>query len=153
MCLVVDQALMGTTDQPRATPLTIQEEEREPQTVRKSGQSGTHAQGPIGGLPILGKELLRKGFDKETVGLITDAWRPSTKKTYSCYLRKWSTYCLVRGIDPVKPTLPQACRFLRILSGEGLDYGGLNAARCALSTILPPFEGISFGNHPLGTGH
>ena len=31
----------------------------------------------------------------------------------------------------------------------GLGYGALNAARCALSTILPSFGAQSFGNHPL----
>ena len=57
-------------------------------------------------------------------------------------------FCLLRGLDPVKPTLPQACRFLRILSGDGLGYATLDTARCALSTILPSFDGRSFGTHP-----
>ena len=77
------------------------------------------------------------------------AWRPGTKKIYSCYLRKWSMFCMIRGIDPVKPTLPQACKFLRMLSDRGLGYAALNTARCALSTILPSFENHTFGNHPL----
>ena len=59
------------------------------------------------------------------------------------------TFCLLKGIDPVKPTLPQACRFLRMLSNKGLGYGGLNTVRCALSTILLSFEGHSFGTHQL----
>ena len=38
-------------------------------------------QRPIGGLPLCGKLLLSKGYDKETTKLIMDAWRPSNKKT------------------------------------------------------------------------
>ena len=48
----------------------------------------------------------------------------------------------------LKPELPQVCRFLRMLSARGLGYGALNTARCALSTILPAFDGHTFGNHP-----
>ena len=78
-----------------------------------------------------------------------DAWRPGTKKIYSCYLRKWATFCLERMINPVDPSVPQVCRFLRTLADGSLGYGGLNAARCALSTILPSMDGNSFGSHPL----
>ena len=77
-----------------------------------------------------------------------DAWRPSTKKTYSTYLRKWTTFCIERSVNMLAPTLPQACRFLRVLSNQGLGYGAINSARCALSAILPSFEGHSFGTHP-----
>ena len=80
--------------------------------------------------------------------LITDAWRQSTKKTYSIYLRKWSTFCLEKNVNMLDPSLPQACRFLRDLSHKGLGYGALNTARSALSTILPSYEGHPFGQHP-----
>ena len=103
---------------------------------------------PTGGFPILAQSLKRQGFDNSTVALLMDAWRPSTKKVYSTYLRKWSSFCIQRNINVVKPTLPQACRFLRLLSDSGLGYGALNTARCALSTILPSFEGHTFGTHP-----
>ena len=32
---------------------------------------------------------LKLGFDKSTVSLMLDSWRPSTKKLYTTYLRKW----------------------------------------------------------------
>ena len=90
-----------------------------------------------------------QGFDKDTIRLIMDAWRDSTKKSYSNYLYKWATFCLENGVELLSPTLPQACKFLRVLSARGLGYGGLNTARSALSTILPRFEGHSFGSHPI----
>ena len=58
-------------------------------------------------------------------------------------------YCVERGLDLLNPTLPQACKFLRLLSGKGSGYSTLNSARCTLATILPVFEGHSFGTHPL----
>ena len=93
--------------------------------------------------------MRNKGYDRATIDLILKAWRPSTKKNYSTYLRKWATFCVQRGINPLFPTLPQACRFLRILSDGGLGYAALNTARSALATILPDFDNRSFGTHPL----
>ena len=77
-----------------------------------------------------------------------DAWRPSTKNVYTTYLNKWSVFCVERNIDILNPTLPQACRFLRLLSDSGLGYTALNTARSALSTILPSFGKNTFGSHP-----
>ena len=90
-------------------------EERQPGSSGDTRQSRLVAQDPIGGLPILGKSLCRKGFDKDTVLLLMEAWRPSTKKSYSTYLRKWSTYCVEKSVNVLHPTLPQVCRFLRVL--------------------------------------
>ena len=104
---------------------------------------------PLGGIPFFGQSLLKQGFDIATVNLIMNAWRPSTKKSYTTYLNKWATFCVEREIDILYPTLPQACKFLRLLSDKGLGYGALNTARSALSTILPNFGKQSFGSHPI----
>ena len=103
---------------------------------------------PIGGLPFFAQMLLKQGFDKSTVLLMMNAWRPSTKKVYTTYLNKWSTFCIERNINILNPTLPQACRFLRMLSDAGAGYTSLNTARSALSVILPSFGKNTFGSHP-----
>ena len=103
---------------------------------------------PLGACLFFAKSVLAQGFDKQTVLLMMDAWRPSTKKIYTTYLNKWAVYCVERGIAILNPTLPQACRFLRLLSDDGLGYGALNTARSALSTILPSFGKNTFGSHP-----
>ena len=146
---VGDQTLVGSTDLTEPSVDRIQTEEEQPVCGRVPRQSSFAKQMPLGGLPVFGKALLTKGFDKATVKLIMDAWRPSTKKLYSTYIRKWVTFCTEREIEVLRPSLPQACRFLRILSTSGLGYAALNSARCALSTILPDFGGYSFGKHPL----
>ena len=81
--------------------------------------------------------------------LIMTAWRPSTKKLYGTYIKKWLIFCVLGNIDPQGPTIPQACRFLRQLSDKGFSYAAINAARCALSMILPYNNGVSFGNNPI----
>ena len=78
-----------------------------------------------------------------------DAWRPSTKKVYTTYVRKWAVFCITNNIKLLKPTVPQVCRFLRTLAARGLGYGALNAARSALSLILPHVEGEPIGKHPI----
>ena len=97
----------------------------------------------------MAKKLEKLGFDKQTILLALDAWRPSTKKLYTTYLRKWALFCVRFGVSIMRPSLPQACRFLRLLHQEGLGYGAVNAARSALATILPDFNGSSFGKHPI----
>ena len=42
-----------------------------------------------------------------------------------------------------------AVEFLTFLFGSGLAYSALNTARSAFSAILPLFNGIKFGEHPL----
>ena len=84
-----------------------------------------------------------------TVLLIMDSWRPSTKKLYTTYLNKWAVYCVQGNISLLSPTLPQACKFLRLLSEQGLGYASVNSARCALSTVLCHFDSVTFGSHPI----
>ena len=97
----------------------------------------------------MGQKLLKAGYDKRTVDLMLDAWRASTKRLYSTYLRKWALFVLENRVSLLKPTLPQACRFLRQLADVGVGHGAINAARSALATVLPQYEGFTFGKHPL----
>ena len=146
---VADKTMVGAPDCTEPQENMLQTQEEQSRSQRCPRQHSAVKQKPAGGLPFFARLLLRKGFDKATVALIMDAWRPSTKKLYSTYLNKWAVFCVERGINPVKPTLPQACRFLRTLADKGSGYAALNSARCSLSTILEKFEGYSFGTHPL----
>ena len=85
----------------------------------------------------------------DTIKLIMDSWCPSTKRLYTTYLKKWAAFCCEHNIELLKPSLPQVCRFLRVLSGRGLGYGALDVARSALAAILPAFDGFEVGKHPL----
>ena len=59
------------------------------------------------------------------------------------------TFCVSKGIHVLKPSLQNVCSFLGSLATGGLGYGALNAARSALGTILPTFEGYEVGKHPV----
>ena len=146
---LTNETLVGPVGGTAPSAAHIQREEEQPQANRSTRQPGVAKQKPVGGLPFVSKSLRSKGFDKSTIGLIMDAWRPSTKKLYSTYLNKWAVFCMERDINPLSPALPQACRFLRLLSERGLGYAALNSAKCALATILPQYEGHTFGTHPL----
>ena len=47
----------------------------------------------------------------------------------------------------MNPTISQVARFLRTLEDSGLGFGAINAARCALSIILPQINGETVGKH------
>ena len=108
----------------------------------KAGQSRVHVQLPVGGITFLAKRLRLLGYDKETIQLIIDAWRPSTKRVYTTYLKKWVLFCIRFRVKLLEPSLPQVCKFLKNLAKAGLGYGALNADRSAL-------EGYPLGKYPL----
>lgn len=78
-----------------------------------------------------------------------DAYRPSTKKSYSTYLKKWSGFCVEKKINQNEPTLAQGNTFLSKLEDTGVKFGAVNTARSAMSAVLPFYEGGTFGNHQL----
>ena len=76
-----------------------------------------------------------------------DAFRYTTEKTYSSYIRKWCKFCLKKKIKILCPSLPEVCAFLRDLEKSGLGHSAMNVARSALSAILPCVEGKPVGQH------
>ena len=102
----------------------------------------------VNGIPFLRNVLEKEGFDKITIDRILQfTWRPGTVKLYTTYIKKWGLYCLLKSVPPLKPSIPQVARFLRMLEDEGLGYGAVNTARCALSVILPRVDSQSVGKH------
>ena len=54
-----------------------------------------------------------------------------------------------KNVKPLKPTIAQVFRLLRMLEDKGLGYGAINTTRCALSLILPRVDGQTVGKHHL----
>ena len=92
---------------------------------------------------------MKKNLPKAVLAHVMDSWREKTKLQYGVYHRKWNTFCVLKGLDPLKPTLNEGLLFLVSLFDSGLNYSSLNSARSALSCILPHFDDCSFGTHPL----
>ena len=55
------------------------------------------------------------------------------------------SYCHQKQIDPVSATVPQALALLEEFFQTGVEYSGINTARSALSSVLKPVDGITFG--------
>ena len=55
--------------------------------------------------------------------------------------------CVEKSWDKNNPALNQAVAFLTQLFDLGLSYSAINAARSALSNILPMYDNVPFGQH------
>ena len=84
-------------------------------------------------------------FSQKATSIILKSWRQGTTKQYSSYIKRWATYCRQKQIDPVSATDPQALDFLVEIYETGVGYSGLNTAWSALSTVLKPVNGLTFG--------
>lgn len=89
----------------------------------------------LGSMPLLDENLKTQGFSKSDIKFLRKAWRPSTKKTYSNYLKQWVQFCEHFGVDPREPKPNQVGKFLILLSKQGSAYSTVNIARCAISAV------------------
>ena len=65
------------------------------------------------------------------------------------YLRKWEQYCSTRKVDPISATVIDGVNFLNELYQKELSYSVINTARAALSAVIHPPGGCTFGHHPM----
>ena len=103
---------MGGIGGTRPSPFEVQEEEQQPVATEGRKSATKSAQHPIGGLPIFGKCMLDKEYDRKTVDLIMDAWRPSTKKLYSTYLRNGLPFVWRGTLSQLRPPFLRRVGFL-----------------------------------------
>ena len=114
----------------------------------RARDSSTKQEDVSDGVQIIRKSLAAQGISKKAGDIILPSWRQGTRKQYSSNIKRWITYCNKQHVDCVSPTLPQALHFLVQLFEGGIGYSGINTARSALSCIVKPTNGISFGSHP-----
>ena len=101
-----------------------------------------------------GSSLLVRSFSRCKLPMrvqnhLLKSWRPKTVLQYNVYHKRWNTYCVCKGINPLTTTFEHGLNFLCDLFDSGLRYSALNSARSALSCILEYKNGVSFGSHPL----
>lgn len=96
-------------------------------------------------LQIVQQSYEKQGFSQKATSVILHSWRQGTTKQYSSHIKRWTTYCRQKQIDPVSATVPQALIFLVEKYETGVGYGGLNTAMSAISTVLKPVNGLTFG--------
>lgn len=100
-------------------------------------------------LPYLSNSLKNFDIDSKTLEYLQEAWRPSTKKVYSSHLKRWSFWAFNNKVRVLNPGVKQILKFLREYFETGVGYGAINAARCALSVILPKIDGRTVGENYL----
>lgn len=77
------------------------------------------------------------------------SWRTGTTKSYKTYLTRWEEFCHKENLNTYNPGKIKAIEFLTELYNSGLGYSAINTARSALSTVIVPEAGITFGKDPL----
>ncbi|XP_068724072.1 uncharacterized protein [Montipora capricornis] len=103
-------------------------------------------------VPLVRELLTSQGLSASTASVILQGWRAGTRKQYASYLKRWELYCGERKIDPLSASVIQGVNFLsELYQKHQLSYSALNTARSALSPIIVPSGGGTFGSHPLVT--
>ena len=100
---------------------------------------------------IIRKVLESKQIQTESVELILQSWRSSTKNQYETYLKKWFEFSSVREMDPLKPSVNSILNFLCDMYKDGVKYSAIGTARSALSSFFAVYsEGkLDLGNNML----
>ena len=142
--------MAGSSDIRGQKPHRVPEKLPEPSPSRTTHGTWGHVHNTPNSIPFLRNYLEQYGLDKiMKERLISHAWHKGTVKLPTNYLKKRGLYCLLHKVKPLKPSIAQILRFLRLLEDEGLGFSAINAARCALSIILPRIEGETVGKHQL----
>ena len=82
--------------------------------------------------------------------IILQSWSKGTRMQYKGPILKWFDYCKVKNIDPYEARFEDAAEFLaEDFSNSSKKYSAMNTARSALSAVLKPKDGFTFGKHPL----
>ena len=102
---------------------------------------------------LIRRSLSSRGLSQRTVDIITESWKPSTRKQYHSAIRKWLHFCIERSVHPIQASVAQALDYLSELHLGGAEYSTVNTARSALSALLWSTADTSekFGTHSLVT--
>ena len=113
------------------------------QTAPPSGQTSSV------GSKAIRQGLRGRGFSDQVSDIMLGARKQGTRKQYSGYIKRWYKYCGEKHISQTKASVPQILDFMEITRKEReLSYNSVNVMRSALSAIIAPFRGTSFGDHP-----
>ena len=88
-------------------------------------------------------------LSREASDLLLSSWRPKSSQSYDSLCKRWISWCLERGSNPVSGPIEDVVNFLASLYSEGYQYRSLNAYRSAIASMHLPIEGVSIGQHPL----
>ena len=81
-----------------------------------------------------------------------ESWVPATKAQYEGAIKRWFADFNQYDIQHFEATVKQGAEFLaHLFVTTDLKYSAINTTHSALSALLKPTNGVSFGSHPLVT--
>ena len=93
--------------------------------------------------------LLKKGFSKDSIDIISASWRESTSRQYQYAWKLWATWCLSNDLDPLNSSVQDVLNFLSIQFKSGKSYSILNTYRSSISSIHSKVNNTPIGQHEL----
>ena len=96
------------------------------------------------------EKLKETRLSPEAINIIEHSLAEGTSKQYKTYISKWLNFCTSQNIDPVNASTTEGIEFLtKMFHSTNVGYSCINTARSALSLVLNPRNGLTFGNQPL----
>ena len=65
---------------------------------------------------------------------------------YNTYIHKWKFYTRLNNSDSLSPSEAEVANFLAHMFDQGASYSSVNAARSALSTVIPSTNKATIGS-------
>lgn len=90
--------------------------------------------------------MTAQNLKNDSIDIIINSWRKSTRKTYNTFLTKWFNFTKKNRINPIKPTVGNFITFLTSLFKSKLSYATICIARSAVNQFLLICTGRNFGN-------
>ena len=106
---------------------------------------------------LVGWHCIRKSLDRHSVSddvknLMMSSWAKGSIKSYATPIKRWLEFSNEYHIDPFNATFEQGAEFIaQHFHNTEVKYSVINTMRSALSTIIAPRNGISFGKSPIVT--
>ena len=116
---------------------------------RRATSLGLRAPVAIGRVAHLRRHFADQGFSQEVSALLLNSWRPTSARHYDSAWTQWDRWCRGRAVNPLRPRITNILEFLTSQFQAEKAYRTMAGYRSALSSTLPPLEGVSVGQHPL----
>ena len=88
------------------------------------------------------RSLSTLGASQDAIGFVEDAYRAGTRKVYDSRWQRWSGWCRVHNVDPVKPSNVDLANFLAQLAAQDrLAPNTVKVYRSAIVTSLTQMGG------------
>ena len=100
-----------------------------------SQASTTSRQPEVDGMQGVGQGYAEQPISASSKRLICHSWEKSTRRQYSCALKRWKAFAARTGANPNAPTPCTLTDFIADLFDEQVGYSYLNTARCAVASL------------------